>query len=102
VVLGRRHPVDFDPCVVYVAVASRYPWRSRRLTFRYGFLAWPTVRRTELRSYRELLVLLAGEIYGRERGALPPSDEALVGTYLTGLPDDGSADSVDQKTPTVE
>ena len=73
-----------------------------KLAFRYGFLAWPTVRRTEQRSYRELLVLLAGEIYRRERGALPPSDEALVGTYLKSLPDDGSADLADETTPTVE
>ena len=46
--------------------------------------------------------LLASEIYRRERGALPPSDEALVGTYLESLPDDGSADLADEMTPTVE
>jgi len=63
---------------------------------------WPTVRRAEQAGYRELVLMLATEIYRRERGALPPSDEALVGTYLTSLPDDGSADSVDQQTPTVE
>ena len=73
-----------------------------KLALRHGFLAWPTVRRAERRSYRELLVLLAGEIYRRERGALPPSDEALVGTYLESLPDDGSADLADEMTPTVE
>jgi hypothetical protein len=73
-----------------------------KLAFRYGFQAWPTVRRREQRSYRELLVLLAGEIYRRERGAPPPSDEALVGTYLQSLPDDGSADLADEMTPTVE
>ena len=37
----------------------------------------------------------------RERGALPPS-EALVGTYLKSLPDDGSADLADETAPTVE
>jgi hypothetical protein len=63
---------------------------------------WPTVRRAEQAGYRELALMLATEIYRRERGALPPSEEALVGTYLTSLPDDGSADSVDQKTPTAE
>jgi hypothetical protein len=73
-----------------------------KLWLRYGFQAWPTVRRAEQRSYRELLVLLAGEIYRRERGALPPSDEALVGIYLKSLPDDGSADLADEMTPTVE
>jgi hypothetical protein len=73
-----------------------------KLAFRHGFLAWPTVRRVEQRIYREQLVVLAGEIYRRERGALPPSDEALVGTYLKSLPDDGSADLADEMTPTVE
>ena len=73
-----------------------------KLAFRGRFVAWPTVRRAEQRSYRELLVLLAAEIYRRERGALPPSDEALVGTYLQSLPDDGSADLADETTPTVE
>lgn len=73
-----------------------------KLALRSGFLAWPTVRRAELRGYRELLVLLATEIYRRERGALPPSDDALVGTYLQSLPDDGSADLADEMTTTVE
>src|SRR5262249_50298888 len=73
-----------------------------KLAFRSGFLAWPTVRRAEQRRYRELLVLLAGEIYRRERGARPPSDEALVGPYLKSLPDDGSAGLADEMTPTVE
>jgi hypothetical protein len=73
-----------------------------KLAFRYGFLSWPTIRRTEQRSYRDLVVLLAGEIYRRERGAPPPSDEALIGTYLKSLPDDGSADLADETTRTVE
>jgi hypothetical protein len=73
-----------------------------KLALRHAFLAWPNVRRREQRSYRERLVLLAGEIYRRERGALPPSDEALVGTYLKSLPDDGSADLADEMTPAVE
>jgi hypothetical protein len=73
-----------------------------KLASRYEFLAWTTVRRREQRSDRELLVLLAGEIYRRERGALPPSGDALVGTYLKSLPDDGSADLADETTPTVE
>ena len=46
--------------------------------------------------------MLATELYHRERGTLPPSDEALVGTYLKSLPDDGSADLADETTPTVE
>jgi hypothetical protein len=46
--------------------------------------------------------MMATEIYRRERGALPPSEEALVGTYLRRLPDDGSSDLADERTPTVE
>jgi hypothetical protein len=46
--------------------------------------------------------MLAEEIYRRERGSLPPSDDALVGTYLKSLPDDGSADLNDGDAPIVE
>jgi hypothetical protein len=62
---------------------------------------WPSVRRREQAAYRELVVALAGALYHRERGALPPSEGALVGTYLESLPDDGSAESYDESTPTV-
>ena len=54
------------------------------------------------KAHRELVIMLATEIYRRERGSFPPSDEALVGTYLKSLPDDGSADVADGTTPTVE
>jgi hypothetical protein len=54
------------------------------------------------RAYRDLVIMLATEIYRRERGALPPSEEALVGTYLKRLPDDGSSDLADERTPTVD
>jgi hypothetical protein len=40
-------------------------------------------------GHRELVVLLARELYRRDRGADPPSDQALVGPYLKELPDDG-------------
>jgi hypothetical protein len=46
--------------------------------------------------------MLASEIYRRERGGLPPTEKALVGTYLKSLPDDGSADLADETTTTVE
>jgi hypothetical protein len=54
------------------------------------------------RAHRALVIMLATEIYRRERGALPASEEALVGTYLKLLPDDGSSDMADERTPTVE
>jgi hypothetical protein len=60
-----------------------------------------SVRYQELTGYRQLVVLLAQELYRRERGKYPPSDEALVGTYLQALPDDGMADVGDGTTPTV-
>jgi hypothetical protein len=40
--------------------------------------------------YRAVVVLVASELYRRDRGTDPPSDEALVGPYLKALPDDGS------------
>ena len=54
------------------------------------------------KAHRELVIMLATEIYRRERGALPASEDALVGTYLKRLPDDGSSDLADERTPTVE
>jgi hypothetical protein len=69
-------------------------------------LAWrlisTSVPSTEQAGYRALVVDLARELYRRERGALPPSDLALVGTYLESLPNDGSLDPADALTPTVE
>ena len=80
-----------------------------RLPLIGGYDEWlPPVRsrhtRTlaDRRAYRDLVIMLATEIYRRERGAPPPTEDALVGTYLQGLPDDGSAELADGTTPTVE
>jgi hypothetical protein len=54
--------------------------------------SWPAIRLAELRKHHALVITLAGELYHRERGSLPPSEEALVGTYLDHLPDDGSSE----------
>jgi hypothetical protein len=62
---------------------------------------WPPSRAYR-RVHRELVIMMATEIYRRERGSPPPSEEALVGTYLKSLPDDGSADLPDETTPTVQ
>ena len=64
----------------------------------------PRDRRTlaDRRAHRDLVIMLATEIYRRERGAPPPTEDALVGTYLQSLPDDGSAELADGTTPTVE
>ena len=66
-----------------------------------GGWLWPSVRDQERRGYRDLVVSLATELYRRERGGLPPSEEALVGTYLQALPDDGSAELDDGSAITV-
>jgi hypothetical protein len=65
---------------------------------------WPgsPERLRDRKAHRELVVMLAEEIYRRERGSRPPSENALVGTYLKSLPDDGSADLDDGTAPTVE
>jgi hypothetical protein len=63
---------------------------------------WQSVRLDELKAHRNLVITLAEELYRRERGNLPPAEEALVGTYLTSLPDDSLADQADEMTPKVE
>ncbi len=49
----------------------------------------PVLYSQEARAYRELVILLACELYRRDRGKIPIQDEELVGTYLKKLPDDG-------------
>ena len=80
-----------------------------RLRLLMGYDEWlPPVRprdwRTfaDRRAHRDLVIMLATEIFRRERGAPPPTEDALVGTYLQSLPDDGSAELADGTTPTVE
>jgi hypothetical protein len=80
-----------------------------RLRLLMGYDEWlPPIRardrRTlaDRRAHRDLVIMLATEIYRRERGAPPPTEDALVGTYLQGLPDDGSGELADGTTPTVE
>ena len=57
------------------------------------------LRMRERANHRALVVLLAGELYRRDHGADPPSDEALVGPYLKELPDDGPGEAERQATP---
>ncbi len=59
---------------------------------------WPPERMVDSRgdadrpAHRNLVIMLATELYRRERGSLPPSEEALVGTYLKSLPEEYSPD----------
>jgi hypothetical protein len=62
---------------------------------------WPEIRGSERRAYRDVVVLLASELFERERGSPPPTEQALVGPYLDRLPGDGSDDFDDGQTPTV-
>jgi hypothetical protein len=48
------------------------------------------LRIRERSNHRLLVVLLANELYRRDHGSDPPSDEALVGPYLKALPADGA------------
>jgi hypothetical protein len=72
---------------ILVANSSQWPWSPDRLRHR--------------RAFGQLVIMLAGKVYHRERGAPPPSEEALVGTYLKSLPDDGSDDVPDGPAATV-
>jgi hypothetical protein len=62
---------------------------------------WPAIRATERREYRALVVLLAGELHKRDRGAPAASDQMPVGPYLNELPDDGSTELDDGSAPTI-
>jgi hypothetical protein len=63
---------------------------------------WSPDRLRDRGAYSDFVLILARAIHLRERGSLPPTDEALVGSYLKRLPDDGSGDPADEMTPTVE
>ena len=63
---------------------------------------WPSIRLTDRREHRALVVMLAGELFKRDRGQPPPSEEALVGTYLDHLPSDGSEELDDGSAPLIE
>jgi hypothetical protein len=121
---GQRKPAlrarfqvsDRTSSVLIYAVSPQSPANARELAprdvsrwlfktydarhfFEQSYL--PAVRLAEQRGYRDLLILLAADLYRRERGRPPASDEVLVGTYLKSLPDDGMADLDDGTTPTI-
>ena len=50
----------------------------------------------------DLVLMIAGKIYHREHGMLPPSDEALLGTYLKSLPENSSIDQGDEMPAIVK
>jgi hypothetical protein len=58
-----------------------------------GFENLQTLRVKERAEHRALVVSLASELYRRDHGAAPPSEDALVGPYVESLPDDGMDES---------
>jgi hypothetical protein len=107
-VTGRLplYPVGLEAPSGARALPPRELARWLVTAFDLKVLAWrfisTSVARTERAGYRALVVGLATELYRRERGVLPASEEALVGTYLPSLPAGGSPDPADEKVPTVE
>lgn len=63
---------------------------------------WPPDRLVQRRAHGALVIMLATELYRRERGALPTSDEALIGTYLETLPDNESGEFDDLSAAIVQ
>jgi hypothetical protein len=62
----------------------------------------PVDQNAEREAHRELVIMLATELYDRERGSLPSSEEALVGTYLKSFSDESVPDVNDGTAPIVE
>ena len=54
------------------------------------------VRADEAANHRALLILLASQLYRRERGTDPPTPEDLVGPYLESLPAESPEDMRDE------
>jgi hypothetical protein len=63
---------------------------------------WPAIRISERREHSALVILLAEELYRRERGSAPASEKALVGPYVDHLPDDGSSELDDGTAPIID
>jgi hypothetical protein len=54
------------------------------------------------RAYRDLVIMLASEIFRCDHGAPPPTADSLIATYFKTSPDDGSAERAEETIPTVE
>jgi hypothetical protein len=63
---------------------------------------WTLTYRDERYAHRQLVLMLAAELYRAEHGAYPTSDDKLVGTYLEVLPDDGMAVFGDASVPMID
>jgi hypothetical protein len=94
-------PVQLDRWLASSPEARQFldRWQVNRRFLTQG-QPFEELRGRERRNDRALVVLLASELYRRDHhGTAPPSDEALVGLYLTGLPEEGSGDAIDADSP---
>ena len=64
-----------------------------------GFWGWSGIRLRERLDHRDLLILLASQLYRRDHGTAPPTPEALVGPYLKSLPEEFPDNSRDDTVP---
>jgi hypothetical protein len=69
---------------------------------RWSWIEQAAYRARELNQQAELIRVLAGELYRRERGRPPQTPQELVGTYLKTLPVDASMALDWGEVPTVE
>jgi hypothetical protein len=102
--VGPRAPTgarSLSPLGVASWLVSTHDLKLRILVANRSGWPWSPDRLRDRRAHGDLVLLLAGEIYRRERGVLPPSEESLVGTYLERLPDDGLAETGDEGTPAI-
>ena len=67
--------------------------------FLLGFWGWSGIRLRERLDHRDLLILLATQLYRRDHGTDPPTPEALVGPYLKSLPEEFPDDRRDDTAP---
>ncbi len=83
--LGPSSPANariLDPETLQVWFDSTYDAQKMR-----DFLNVDAVRSSQRTNRGKLLMLFASELYHRDHGTYPLTDEALVGPYLTSLPD---------------
>ena len=100
---GRRLKPDLNPAlnvdiyqlgpeapakarVLSTEALGRWMDSSHDAQMLFNMLELNRMRAAETANYRDLVILLASELYRRERGTDPPTPEDLVGPYLKSLP----------------
>jgi hypothetical protein len=72
-------------------------WLATTTELQAALALWDlrAVRLRELAASRDLVISLASQLYRRDHGRAPDSEQDLVGPYLKSLPDDGLGDPGD-------